>query len=97
MNFIAGEAASRFKAATIGVRPEHFEVATKKNGGWAGTVAIAEHLGSDTFVYIDSDIAGRVTARVPGEYGLDTGSKVWLTPMEGRVHRFDAKGQAVKA
>lgn len=96
MNFIGGDAAAKLGGTTIGVRPEHLDVASKKNAGWPGTVAIAEHLGSDTFLYIDSETVGRITARVPGEHGLDTGSKVWLTPMDGRVHRFDTNGKAIR-
>ncbi len=52
MNFVAGKAAEPHGAATIGVRPEHI-AAGREGEGWAGTVSVAEHLGSDTFLYVD--------------------------------------------
>src|ERR1700751_1428570 len=44
MNFISGEAAKEYGAATIGVRPEHLKV-SREGAGWLGTVIVAEHLG----------------------------------------------------
>ena len=58
--------------------------------------AIAEHLGSDTFLMSTSTGVGRITARAPGEFALAAGDKVWLTPKPERIHRFDADGQAVR-
>jgi multiple sugar transport system ATP-binding protein len=58
-------------------------------------VEIAEHLGSDTFLYIDVDGVGRLTARTPGEMALSAGKTVWLTPRPENIHRFDAEGRAV--
>src|ERR1700755_2631589 len=52
MNFISGETARKYGAATIGVRPEHLRVARGEEG-WQGKVIVAEHLGSDTFLYVD--------------------------------------------
>ena len=49
MNFSQGEEASRRGAATIGIRPEHIDVLSEA-GIWHGTVGVAEHLGSDTFL-----------------------------------------------
>ena len=82
-------------AATIGVRPEHIDV-SRDAGEWRGTVRIAEHLGSDTFFYIDMEDFGSVTARTPGEYGIKAGDAVWLTPKPDRIHRFDDAGIALR-
>src|SRR6201989_2618607 len=54
MNFVCGPEAAKFNANSIGVRPEHLHV-TKDSGTWKGKVAVAEHLGSDTFVYANVD------------------------------------------
>src|SRR5262249_62028177 len=62
MNFIAGEVAHQHGAETIGVRPEHLRV-DREGQGWQGTVSAAEHLGSDTFLYVDSGKIGTLTAR----------------------------------
>jgi len=82
-------------AATIGVRPEDID-ASRESGAWQGTVDIAEHLGSDTFFYIDVEGVGRLTVRQPGEFPLKPRDKVWLTPRPDRIHRFDQNGQALR-
>src|SRR5262249_21559655 len=51
MNFVTGEPARQRGAATIGVRPEHLRI-EREGGGWPGTISVAEHLGSDTFLYV---------------------------------------------
>ena len=53
MNFVPGEAAGEPGVATLGVRPEHLKIG-KEGEGWPGTVSVAEHLGSDTFLYVDA-------------------------------------------
>ncbi len=95
MNFVEGEAAARVGAAAIGVRPEHLAVA--EEGAWHGTVSHAEHLGSDTMLYVDVPGMGLVTARVGGEDVSAVGARVGLTPRDGRVHRFDTEGRAIGA
>jgi len=81
-------------AATIGVRPEHI-VASRDGAGWRGTVVAAEHLGSDTFLYIDVPQTDGITARAVGELGLKAGDEVRLAPDPARIHRFDAQGRAL--
>jgi multiple sugar transport system ATP-binding protein len=95
MNFISGDVAQRHKAHTIGVRPEHISL-SDKSGEWEGTIALAEHLGADTFLHVDTDIGGRFTVRAAGEYHQGPGAKIWLTPEKGRVHRFDQSGKSMK-
>ena len=95
MNFVSGEFAARMGAATIGVRPEHI-VASRDGEGWRGTVVAAEHLGSDTFLYIDVPQTDGITARAIGELGLEQGDPVRLTPDPARIHRFDSQGRALR-
>ena len=95
MNFVSGELAARMDAATIGVRPEHI-VASRDGEGWRGTVVAAEHLGSDTFLYIDVPQTDGITARAIGELGLKQGDPVRLTPDPTRIHRFDSQGRALR-
>jgi multiple sugar transport system ATP-binding protein len=95
MNFISGGVAATHQAHTIGVRPEHM-VLSNTSGEWEGTIALAEHLGADTFLHIDTEKCGRLTVRAAGEYGAGPGAKIWLTPEKGRVHRFDDKGKTIR-
>jgi multiple sugar transport system ATP-binding protein len=94
MNFFNGAVAERYGAATIGVRPEHILV-SRESGDWTGTVGVAEHLGSDTFLHVVANELGPVTVRTEGEFGLRHGDTAYLTFEPNRVHRFDADGKAL--
>ena len=94
MNLINGRTAAAMNAKTIGVRPEHISVSAT-DGPWAGKVKVAEHVGSDTFLYVTSDEIGDITVRVVGEAGFGAGSTVHMTPQPDAVHRFDEAGKAI--
>ncbi len=91
MNFISGNEAARLGAHTIGIRPEHLTLSTTE-GTWTGTVGVAEHLGSDTFLYVHVDGFDPITVRVSGEVAVKHGDTVHLTPDPEKLHRFDANG-----
>ncbi|MGH6874908.1 MAG: ABC transporter ATP-binding protein [Aestuariivirgaceae bacterium] len=93
MNFVEGPQSTRYKAHTIGVRPEHITL-SKTKGDWEGTVGVAEHLGSDTFLHVNVDGIGQITARADGDVDLHHGERVFLTPSATRIHRFDEQGLA---
>jgi multiple sugar transport system ATP-binding protein len=94
MNFVDGEIAGRHGAALIGVRPEHLTV-SREGGLWRGNVTVAEHLGSDTFLHVEVPGLAPLVARAPGEYPVDPGDPIGLTPEEGRIYRFDRDGRAM--
>jgi len=96
MNFVTGAAAARYGAKTVGVRPEHLKIA-REGEGWPGTILVAEHLGSDTFLYVDAGAIGTLTARYVGELDLSAGDRAVLTPEASRIHRFDEDGKALRA
>lgn len=92
MNFIDGEAAVKYGAPTVGVRPEHIDV-LESGGEWQGVVGVAEHLGSDTFFHIhDTGLAETLTVRAGGEIGFEHGDKISLSPRPEMIHKFDEKG-----
>ena len=95
MNFISGQAAAKYDAASVGVRPEHLKI-SREGEGWPGTITVAEHLGSDTFLYVDAGSIGTLTARHVGELNLSSGDRVVLTPVPSRIHRFDRDGNSVR-
>jgi multiple sugar transport system ATP-binding protein len=92
MNIVTGASAAKRGAVSIGVRPEHLDYSTTA-GEWPAKVRLAEHLGSDTFVYAETAGSGQMTVRVDGEAGLHTGDTVFLTPQEDRIHKFDKDGR----
>ncbi len=93
MNLVAGAPAAKHNAATIGVRPEHMRLSTTA-GDWKATVGVAEHLGSDTFLHVQSEV-GPLTVRGDGELKVAHGDTIWLTPDAQKLHRFDADGKAI--
>ena len=97
MNFITGAPAARRGAVTIGIRPEHLLIAREGEGeSWPGTVSVAEHLGSDTFLYVDAGALGLLTVRGIGEIHLRSGDRVFLSPDPARLHRFDKDGRTIR-
>ncbi|MDA7424016.1 ABC transporter ATP-binding protein [Thalassococcus lentus] len=96
MNLFEGEEATKRNAHTIGIRPEHMTV-SKTEGLWEGTVGVAEHLGSDTFLHIhETGLMDMMTVRVNGDFAARHGDKIFLTPDENQIHRFDAEGMRIE-
>jgi multiple sugar transport system ATP-binding protein len=95
MNFVDGAEAAKFGAHAVGVRPEHLHVSRDK-GTWKGIVAVAEHLGSDTFIYSNVEGMGLMTIRAEGEEEYRPGDTVWLTPDPAHIYRFDKAGLALR-
>ncbi|MGY6707172.1 MAG: ABC transporter ATP-binding protein [Rhizobiaceae bacterium] len=92
MNFIAGAEAEKRGAHRIGVRPEHVAI-TDASGPWSGTVAVSEHLGSDTYLHVHgTGLADTLTVRAQGEVSYGHGDRVHLTPSVEHIHKFDASG-----
>ncbi|MAQ84166.1 ABC transporter ATP-binding protein [Psychromarinibacter halotolerans] len=92
MNFVEGAEAAGHDAHTIGVRPEHIALSTTE-GRWKGTVGVAEHLGSDTFLHVHAPgVADPLTVRATGEFNVRHGDTVYCTPDPAKIHRFDAQG-----
>ncbi|KKC33899.1 ABC transporter ATP-binding protein [Devosia psychrophila] len=91
MNLLAGAEAAKFGAATIGVRPEHLAFG-QPGEGWAGTVMRTEHLGSESYVYVDVGSDEPMIVRTPGTAAFAQGDAVALTADEGAILRFDAGG-----
>lgn len=94
MNFVSGPEAESRRARTIGIRPEHLRL-SREEGAWRGVVGVAEHLGADTYLHINVDGIGQMTARVDGEFGVDHGDTVHLTPDPAKIHRFGVDGEAL--
>ncbi len=94
MNFIQGNAAAKYYAHTIGVRPEHIGVTQDGEAVWEGIVGVAEHLGSDTFLRVAVESIGDLIVRSPGDVGVNFGDKVALK-ITGEIYKFNEKGEAL--
>lgn len=94
MNFIEGAEANNYDGAhAIGIRPEHVSVSTTE-GLWAGKVTVAEHMGSDTYLHVQT-AHGLLNVRVDGAFTARNGDQIFLTPDQNQLHRFDNEGLAL--
>ena len=94
MNLLNGDRAKSYGAHTIGVRPEAL-VESDDPAAWQGKVVHAEHLGSDTFAYIDIGESEPVVIRLTGKARHSPGKMLRIAPVAGQVHRFDEAGMAM--
>jgi multiple sugar transport system ATP-binding protein len=93
MNFIEGAEAAKLGADTIGLRPEHIDIVD--GGPWAGTVGLAEHLGSDTFLKVAVDGIGALNIRANGEVARKHGDRISMAPQADKIHRFNKDGRSI--
>ena len=95
MNFISGEFAKKYGAATIGLRPEHLKVLT--GGPIQGTLKHAEKLGNETFAYVTANGIGEITARMDGVLELGPGQTVALGFDVAHMYKFGADDKNLSA
>ncbi len=95
MNFIAGAKAEPFGAHTVGVRGEHL-VIKPSDGVWSGTVIHTENLGADSYVYLEMGTEEPVVVRLDGTNDYKSGDVVQISPMDDKIHRFDAAGKPIR-
>ncbi|MBJ3775145.1 ABC transporter ATP-binding protein [Acuticoccus mangrovi] len=79
----------------LGIRPE--DIALVEDGGadFTGTVAVAEHLGGDSFYYVEVPGVGEITVRAPGDHVAKTGETLHLTVRRDNIHLFDAHERCI--
>ena len=95
MNIFSGTEAEKLGAHTAGIRPEHIDI-DLSDGTWKGSVGVAEHLGSDTFVHVhDTGLGDLVTVRIAGDVAVKHGDTIYLTPQMDKIHKFDEQGLRV--
>ena len=93
MNFISGPLAQQHGSATLGVRPEHFDINDGEHA-WKVVVAALEYLGSDVYIHAELEGSQRIIIRAPGSASYEIGQPLFVAPMADRLHRFAADGTA---
>ncbi|MFF3753932.1 ABC transporter ATP-binding protein [Streptomyces sp. NPDC002018] len=89
------------KTVTVGVRPEHFDLAEESGAsgalskdapaGLAVTVNVVEELGADGYVYGTADLGSEkkdIVVRVNGRAVPEKGAKLHVVPRAGETHVF---------
>ena len=94
MNFIGGERAQAFNAEILGIRGEHITIVPEK-GVWSGTVIHTENLGADSYVYLEMGTEEPVVVRLDGSNTYRSGDVVQISPMNDKIHRFNAAGKPI--
>ncbi len=79
----------------VGIRPEHITIVPENEATLVGTVGVGEHLGSDTFVYLDVDAATSLIIRLQGDVDVKVGQTLGIYFDPNQVHLFDKDEKTV--
>ena len=82
-------------AAHFGIRPEKTKITTVGQGDVSGEIAVVEHLGGETFIYVEVDQVGLFTIRMPDIVDHKLGELVGLKFDCTKAHLFDENEQAI--
>jgi multiple sugar transport system ATP-binding protein len=80
---------------TLGVRSEHASITAAGGGDLDGIVRLAEHLGSETLIYVDVPGGHEVVVRADGLTRVKAGETVGIRLDRPRCHLFAADGRTV--
>ncbi len=80
---------------TLGIRPEHLELASADQCQLGVTADVSERLGSDTFCHVVTDSGEPLTLRIRGDMSSQYGERLSLHLNAEHCHLFDAQGVAV--
>ena len=96
MNFFTGKHAEKFNAPTVGVRPEHLQLANG-DAAWRGKVIYSENLGADSYIYVDmgDGLDEPIIVRQQGKSFHAAGEEVGFAPQDNLYHLFDKDGHPV--
>jgi multiple sugar transport system ATP-binding protein len=81
--------------ATLGVRPEHLSLGEARGAAPAATVRLAEHLGSETMLYLEAADGVSISVRADGLSRAKVGDRVAVGLDPASCHLFDAEGRAL--
>jgi multiple sugar transport system ATP-binding protein len=82
-------------AVTLGIRPEHLELAQPGDCTLQVTADVSERLGSDTFCHVTTSADEALTMRVRGDLASRYGEQLSLRLDPTHCHLFDAEGVAL--
>ena len=82
-------------AVTLGIRPEHLEIASPGQATLTVTADVGERLGSDTFCHVITASKEPLTLRIRGDMASQYGETLHLHLDPAHCHLFDTDGVAV--
>ena len=93
---VTGKAPAAGEKITLGVRPENIVVASPDNAMLSGEVQIAEHLGGETFVYVNLSGGQSITVEIRGQAPVEAGERIGLSFVDTAYHLFDTRERVVR-
>jgi len=92
---LSGATLSVGSAVTLGIRPEHLEIASPGQTTLTVTADVGERLGSDTFCHVITANGEPLTMRIRGDMASQYGETLHLHLDPAHCHLFDTDGVAV--
>lgn len=83
------------QSVTLGVRPEHIEIATKGKSDVTGVVRVAEYLGSESMFYLHMSDGSDISVKADGLAKAANGAELALNLPPEACHLFNDKGEAI--
>ncbi|XWN32047.1 MAG: sn-glycerol-3-phosphate ABC transporter ATP-binding protein UgpC [Devosia sp.] len=77
------------KPVQLGIRPEDIALTGSEEADFSGPIVVAEHLGGDSFYYVEVDGVGEVSVRAPGDHTAKLGDVLHLRARRDNIHLFD--------
>ena len=82
------------QAVTLGIRPEHLDRDTG-DAQLSGTIRLAEHLGSETILYVSLADGTEITVKADGLSTARPGDAITIALPAAACHLFDEAGHAI--
>ncbi|WQG58017.1 TOBE domain-containing protein [Pseudomonas sp. RTB3] len=82
-------------AVTLGIRPEHLNIAREGDCQMQVIADVGERLGSDTFCHVITSTGEPLTMRIRGDMASQYGETLHLHLDPAHCHLFDTDGVAV--
>ena len=92
---LSGASLSLGSAVTLGIRPEHLNLAKPGDCTLTVTADVGERLGSDTYCHVNTASGEPLTMRVRGDMASRYGEQLHLHLDSEHCHLFDADGLAL--
>ncbi|MEO1105166.1 MAG: TOBE domain-containing protein, partial [Pseudomonadota bacterium] len=73
----------------LGIRPEDLSLTGSEEADFTGKIVVAEHLGGDSYYYVDVPDLGEITVRAPGDHTAIMGETLHLRARRENIHLFD--------
>ncbi|GAB2591508.1 ABC transporter ATP-binding protein [Nitrincola alkalisediminis] len=86
---VKGEHLQRGSRVTLGVRPEHLRITAASDSTFKAKLTVSEHLGADTFCYVETADQEVLTVRAAGHFQMKFGSDIGLELDVQQCHLFD--------